>query len=192
MTNLERSKFGFWYSVGHQTCWQLTGVEGIVAFFLGTGGSIALVQVTTTAARVAIAADFLALAAGLLGIVLAAFALVIAFLSDSYISQLQKNPKGIRAFFDPFMINVGTDVGLVIGTVAYRAAAPHLQHMVEKISFVVLATLFVYAVLNITALARGVLAHGVTRAELIELEELEARENGAGPAAKRRQIGSGS
>ena len=72
------------------------------------------------------------------------------------------------------MINIGVDVGLVIGTVAYRAVASHLPHVAEKVFFVVIATLFVYALLNIVALARAVMAHGVTHAELIELEHMES------------------
>jgi small-conductance mechanosensitive channel len=140
---------------------------------IGTGGSLALARQATVTDRIGIAGDFLTLISALLGVVLAAFALVVAFLSDSYTLQLQKNPKGVRAFFAPFMINVGVDVGLVVGSVAYRAAALHLPGKIEKAFFVVIATLFVYAALNITALARAVMAHGVTRAELIEMDQLE-------------------
>lgn len=147
--------------------------EGVSALVIGTAGSAVLVSVTTVADRIATAGDFLSLIAAILGIVLAAFALTVAFLSDSYTLQLQKNPKGVRAFFAPFMINLGVDVGLVIGAVAYRAAAAHLPNWVEEALFVIIATIFVYAALNVVALARAVMAHGVTRAELIEMDQLE-------------------
>jgi hypothetical protein len=100
--------------------------------------------------------------------------LVVAFFSESYTMLLQSaNPKGVRAFFSVFMINIGVDVGVVLATIGYRAAASYLPSFVEKIAFVVLAALFVYAVLNVVAVSRNVMAHGVTRAELIELEQME-------------------
>lgn len=149
------------------------GIEGPLALTIGIVGGIALLHVTKVAERVAVAGDFLVIVGSLIGIVFAAFALVIAFLSESYLIQLERNPKGVRAFFAPFMVNVGIDVGLVIGTVAYRAAAEHFPHTFEKVYFVVLATLFVYALLNITALSRTVMAHGVTRAAFAEIQRLE-------------------
>jgi hypothetical protein len=173
MSDLDRRKFGFWYILLEQNPWRLLKWEGISAIIIGVGGGIEIVRWTKVDSRIATAGDFLVLISALLGVVLAAFALIVAFLSDSYTLLLQKNPKGVRAFFAPFMINIGVDVGLVIGSVAYRAIASHLPHATEKVFFVVIATLFVYASLNVVALARAVMAHGVTHAELIELEHLE-------------------
>jgi len=174
MTRLDRRKFGFWYILWEQNKLRLIGWEGVAALIIGTGGSIELIRIANVTARVGIASDFLLIISVLLGIVLAAFALVVG-LSESYTLQLQRrNPKGIRAFFAPFMINIGVDVGLVIGTIAYRTSADYLPHGAEKTFFVIIATLFVYAVLNVTALARSVMAHGVTRAGLIEMDELES------------------
>jgi hypothetical protein len=173
MSRLDRKKFGFWYTIGEQNKLRLVGLEGLIALALGTGGSLALIRWTSLAQRTAIASDFLTFVSALLGIVLAGFALVVAFLSDSYTLQLQRNPRGVRAFFAPFMINIGIDVGFVIGTITYRAAAPFLPHAVEKTLFVVLCTCFIYTALNITALARAVMAHGVTRAELISMDHRE-------------------
>ena len=173
MTALDRKNFGFWYAVGHLTVWQLIGIEGVVAALFGGAGGIYLARVTHVAARVSVAGDFLSIVAALLGVVFAAFALVIAFLSDSYMLQLRKNPKGVRVFFVPFMINIGVDVGLVIGIVAYRASASHLTRTLDKSFFVFLTILFIYALLNIIALARNVMAHGITRAEMAEIEKLE-------------------
>jgi hypothetical protein len=174
MNSLDRRKFGFWYILLEQNPWRLLKWEGISAIIIGVGGGIEVVRWTKIDSRIAIAGDFLVLVSALLGVVLAAFALIVAFLSDSYTLLLQKNPKGVRAFFAPFMINIGIDVGLVIGAVAYRAIASYLPHIGEKVFFIVIATLFVYALLNIVALARAVMAHGVTHAELIELEHMES------------------
>jgi uncharacterized protein YacL len=174
---LDRRKFGFWHILREQNKWRLVKWEGVWALVIGVGGGIEVTRWTTTTARVSISGDFLTIVSALIGVVLASFALVVAFLSESYTLQLQKNPKGVRAFFAPFVINVGVDVGLIIGTVAYRAIASNLPHLVEKILFVILAILFIYAILNIMALTRAVMAHAVTRAELIEMDDLEAKLN---------------
>jgi uncharacterized protein YacL len=176
-SRLDRRKFGFWHILLEQNKWRLVKWEGVWALVIGVGGGIEVTRWTTTAARVSISGDFLTIVSALLGVVLASFALVVAFLSESYTLQLQKNPKGVRAFFAPFVINVGVDVGLIIGTVAYRAIASNLPHLAEKILFVILASLFIYAILNIMALTRAVMAHAVTRAELIEMDDLEAKLN---------------
>lgn len=173
MSRLDRRKFGFWYIVFEYKKSKLAGKEAIVALVIGGIGGVEVVRLTSVAQRIAITGDFLTLVSALVGVVLAGFALVVAFLSESYTLQLQKNPKGVRTFFAPFMVNIGMDVGLVIGIVAYRAVAASLPHFIEKTSFVVLATGFVFAALNITALTRTVMAHGVTRAELISMEQLE-------------------
>jgi len=179
MTRLDRRKFGFWYILFEQKKTRLFGLKGVIALGIGTDGGLALIRVTSASERIAAAGDLLTLVSALLGVVLAGFALVVAFLSDSYTIQLQKNPKGVRAFFAPFVINIGLDVGFVVGTIGYRAAAHHLPGGLEKAWFVILATIFVYAAFNITALARAVMAHGVTRAELISLEAREKELTGS-------------
>lgn len=127
MTPLVRKKFGFWYAVGHLDVWQLIGIEGVAAVLIGGCGGIFLTRVTHVADRVSAAGDFLSIVAALLGVVFAAFALVVAFLSDSYMLQLRKNPRGVRVFFVPFIVNIGVDVGLIIAVVSYRASATHLS-----------------------------------------------------------------
>ena len=177
MNRLDRRKFGFWYIVFEYKKSQLMGKEAIIALVIGGGGGVEVVRLTSVAQRIAITGDFLTLISALIGVVLAGFALVVAFLSESYTLQLQKNPRGVRAFFALFMINIGVDVGFIIGVVAYRAVAVSLPHFVEKTFFVILAIVFIYAALNIVALTRNVMAHGVTRAELISMDELEKQLN---------------
>jgi hypothetical protein len=177
MDRLDRRKFGFWYTLFEYKKSRLAGKEGIAALVIGGGGGVEILRLTSVAQRLAIAGDFLTLISALVGVVLAGFALVVAFLSDSYTLQLQKNPKGVRAFFAPFMINIGIDVGFIIGVVAYRAVAANVLHALEKTCFVVLSMIFVFAALNITALTRTIMAHGVTRAELITMEHLEKQLN---------------
>jgi hypothetical protein len=173
-SGLERRAFSFWRIVRERWGWRLFGYEALFAVIIATAAGIPIVHLTKVADRIAIAGDFLTLVSAVLGLLLAAFALVVAFFSESYTMLLQSaNPKGVRAFFSVFMINIGVDVGVVIATIGYRAAASYLPSLVEKIAFVVLAALFIYAVLNVVAVSRNVMAHGVTRAELIELEQME-------------------
>ncbi|MDQ2873323.1 MAG: hypothetical protein M3Y33_00215 [Actinomycetota bacterium] len=173
MSSLDRKKMGFWYAMGHLDAIQLIGIEGVFALLVGIPGSLILNHIDKVADRINVAADYLSIVGALLGVVFAAFALVIAFLSDSYILQLRKNPKGVSAFFVPFTVNIGVEVGLVIGVVAYKAAANHLTRVYEQAYFVVISVMFIYALLNVMALARNVMAHGVTRAEMAEIEKLE-------------------
>lgn len=172
-----KKDFGFWRTLGSMRISQLLGVEAPLAVIAGGVGCIALVHVTKVADRIAVAADFLSLTGALLGVVVAAFALVISMLSDNYMVLLQKHPEGIRPFLAPFVINAGIQIGVVIGAVAYRASGTHLPKLAEKTSFVVLGVLFMFALLNVMALTRNALAHGVTRAAAAELDELEREVN---------------
>jgi hypothetical protein len=175
-----KKDIGFWKNLGHMRVSQLLGIEAPLAVLLGGGGCTALLHVTKVPDRVVVAGDFLSLIGALLGVVVAAFALVISMFSDSYLLVLQKHPDGVRAFLSPFVVNTGVQIGVIIGTVAYRASSGHLPKLLEKCSFVFLGVLFTFALLNIMALTRNSLAHGLTRAAAAELGELEEK-------AKRRR-----
>jgi hypothetical protein len=178
---LEKGAFSFWRIVRDQWGWRLFHYEAIFACFIALGAGIPLAHLTNVSDRIAIAGDFLTLISAILGLLLAAFALVVAFFTESYTMLLQRyNPRGVRAFFSVFMINIGVDVGVVLLTIGYRAGANYLPSPVEKPAFVALAALFVYALLNVVAVTRNVMAHGVTRAELIELEQMEKASQGDG------------
>ncbi|MGN9803049.1 hypothetical protein [Micromonospora sp. L32] len=148
-------------------------MEGLLAVLLGSTGAVLLILKASLDARVATAGDILTLGSALVGVIFAGFALVIALLSDRYLLLLEKSPNGTRAFLAPFMINIGVQVFVVILSVVYRAAAKSLPPPAEKVTFVALCILFLYAALNIVALARSVLAHGATRAEQATIDELQ-------------------
>ncbi|MBQ0906417.1 hypothetical protein [Micromonospora sp. U21] len=168
-----RGEFGFWRNVARTSVGQLVGLEGLLAVILGCTGGILLIHTASLEARVGTAGDILTLGSALVGVVFAGFALVIALLSDRYLLLLEKSPSGTKAFLAPFMINIGVQVFVVILSVAYRAAAKSVPPPVEKVAFVALCVLFIYAALNIVALARSVLAHGATRAEQATIDELQ-------------------
>ncbi|MFI7228378.1 hypothetical protein ACIBO5_34605 [Nonomuraea angiospora] len=168
-----RSDFGFWKNTKEMSTAQLIGIEGIFALIIGGIGCSFLVAATKVSERVTIAGDFLTLVGALLGVMVAAFALVITLFSDSYLLQLKSHPRGVRTFLAPFMVNIGFNVGAVIGAVAYRATATHLATTIEQVFFVITGVMFVFVLLKIVAISRNVLAHGATRAEVAEIEEMQ-------------------
>jgi hypothetical protein len=148
-------------------------VELAASLIIGLGGGIALLSQVGVAERVAIAADFLSVVGPLLGVVFAAFALVIALFSDEYIRVLSENSEGIAAFLRPFLVAIGVQVGTILLAVAYRAAASSVPSKVEVTIWLAVCFLFVFALLDVVALGRNVLLHGVTRAKEVEVRDLE-------------------
>jgi hypothetical protein len=178
---LQRGSFSFWRIVGERWSWRLFGYEGLAAAVIALAGGIPLTHLTKVGDRISTAGDFLTLISVVLGLMLAAFALIAAFMGDNYTLLLQRTgAQGVRGFFAVFMLNIGIDVGFVLAAVSYRSAASYLPHDVEKVFFVVLIFGFVYVILNIVAVTRTVMAHGVTRARLIELEEKERQQGASG------------
>ena len=139
--------------------------EGFVGMVVGVGGGIALLGSLTVGERVNLVGDTLAALGVLLGVVFAAFAVLIAFLSDSYLRLLNKAAGGIIVFLRPFMIAVGCQTTALLLAIAYRAAATDLESRVEVGLFLAWAFLFVFSVADVVALARNLSMHGVTRAE---------------------------
>lgn len=173
---LERRQFGFWRNVANMSSGQLIGLEGAVSGAVGVTGAIWIIHVSDVNARVAIVGDFVALGSALIGVVFAGFALVVSLLSDKYLVLLQtSSSQGLVGFLAPFIVNIGALVFVVVTSVAYRASAVELPEVAEKVAFGTLAVLFLYAALNMVALARSVLAHGATRAELAVTDELERK-----------------
>lgn len=114
--------------------------------------------------RYSLAGDYLQLIGALLGVVFAGFALVIAFLSDDYLRELEGTSEGVVAFLRPFVIATGLQVAVVAGVVLYRGAASEVPHLVECTAFLVLTMLFMTALFDVLALARTVMFHGIARA----------------------------
>src|SRR5271165_5823356 len=127
MSSLRR-QFGFWRSLGRMQLSDLLAPEVIFGVLIGVGLAVTLDRAGSRAARAAVAGDYLAIAGALLGIVFAAFALVIALMSDEYLRWLDDTESGVLGFLSPFMVSVGLQVGALIGSVLYRSIADHLPH----------------------------------------------------------------
>ncbi len=124
--------------------------------------------------RQGVAGDYLVITGALLGIVFAGFALVIALMSDDYLRWLEDVESGVIGFLSPFMVSVGLQVATLIGAVLYSATADHMPGTAEKWFFGVISVLFFTAALDVVALARSVLMHGVARARGLKVRDLEA------------------
>jgi len=172
MTNLRR-QYGFWAAVSHLNLGDLRSPEFSFGALLGAGGAITLHYVTDVEGRIRVAADYLTLSSALLGVVFAGFALVIALLSDSYLRFLNLTKSGVAGFLRPFILATGLQVSAVLGSIIYRAAADLVPGRVESWLFGILSVLFCIALLDIVALARSVMLHGIARARSAEIPDIQ-------------------
>lgn len=139
--------------------------EGLLSIVCGGGGAALIVSATRTCERVATMGDVLALAGAFLAVVFTALAIVVSLRLTSYLRMLDETVGGgMRRFLDPFLVAVGTQIAVVLLAVAYRLAAGHATWWVEHVAFYVIGFLFVFGVLDIAALARSLVRHGVLRA----------------------------
>lgn len=175
---MRREKLGFWRSLRKLSGEDIFGPELLGALVIGVGGGTALLSETIATDRADIAVDFLYVIAPMLGVVFAAFALVIALFSDDYVRALNEHPDGVAAFLRPFLVTIGLQVGTVLLAVAYRSAADIVPSEVEVGAWIALCFLFVFALLDVVALGRAVLLHGITRAEEIKVRDLEEKADG--------------
>lgn len=170
MGELRRSA-GFLAAVADSSVKGLLWPEGCLALIVGVGGGAGLLATTAVTDRVVVAGDLLPLVAALLGVVFAAFALLITLLSDDYLRLLDKATDGVLAFMRPFVMAIGFQIVAIVSAVAYRAAAEHLPSKVEVGLFLWTLTVGSYALLDVLALARTVTMHGITRARQLSGED---------------------
>ncbi|ORV21101.1 hypothetical protein AWB98_02125 [Mycolicibacterium conceptionense] len=146
------------------------------ALIIGVAAGIYLERHTQLPERTAIAGDILSLTSALLGVVFAALALVVALLSESYLRLLNHDRDGVLLFLSPFMLAIGIQVSAVIGAVLYRAFASLMPHGLEIWIFGALVVLFLMGALAVVALARSVIMHGLARARLQEVTDINGQQ----------------
>ncbi|QYJ04236.1 hypothetical protein KUV85_00715 [Nocardioides panacisoli] len=131
------------------------------------------------AARANLVDSYLPLAGALLGIVFAALALVVGLFTTDYLRLLDEDGSGdgVVGFLSPFMIAIGLQVTVLIGGVSYGAAASQVPSTGEAWWFGVETTLFLVAALDVVALARSVVMHGVARSRMshAQVGDLDSR-----------------
>jgi hypothetical protein len=183
-----RRRVGFWAAVGRLRFKVLVSPEIGGGTVLGVAGSLYMIRKANLADRADLVDSYTALVAALLGIVFAALALVVALFSNEYLDYLDEDGdgEGVIEFLSPFIFAIGLQVAVLLGSVAYGPAAPALPKTAEHWVFGAITTLFVVAALDLVALARNVIMHGVARARLNALRVSEIDEQ----RSKRRGTGS--
>jgi hypothetical protein len=159
------TKVGVWRALGEFKLREAIWPEGLLAIVIGVGGATAALHVTKLPERLSIAGDLLFLSGALLAVVFAALAIVVSLDSPSYLLMLHDTPEGgMRRFLDPFLVAVGTQIAVVFLGLGYRLLAASLGTWPERAMFAVLGFLFVFGLLDIAALARQLVRHGILRA----------------------------
>src|SRR5207302_11424533 len=100
---------------------------------------------------------------------------VIALMSDSYLRWLRDVGGAVQGFLALFLIAAGMEVGALVLLLAYRAAADLVPSWLEKTGFVTASFFLVYALFDVVALGRNVIAQAMARGGAAELDELEKK-----------------
>ena len=166
-----RRQVGFVTSVSKLTIGSVLWPEGASALLVGGGGAIALLQVSSLRTRLEVAADALVVLAPLLGVVVAGLTLVIVVSSDNYLRLLAKTNKDPIAFYRPFMVAIGIEIWTMLTIITYRAIAMKVASALEHYLFALVCVSFVFALLDIIAIARNVLMHTLVRSRILEIDE---------------------
>lgn len=167
---------GVWRAVGEVKLRDLLWPEGLLAVAIGGGGTVLAIGSTTPTARGSEVGDVLVLAGALLAVVFTALAIVVSLPSSSYLRMLAKTPGGgMRHFLDPFLVAIGTQISLVLLSVAYGLLASAVSSVIEHLAFGAISVLFVFGVLDIAALGRQLVRHGIFRAADAVLDEADGQ-----------------
>lgn len=163
-----KPRVGVWRAVcrlGNLPVRNLLWPELIPATAIGVGGAIVSIQTARISERLDLVNTVLPIAGVLLTVVFAALALVVSIPSRDYLRAMAQTPRGgMINFLDPFLLAVGTQTAVVLLAFAYKVAAPHVPRVVEHVAFGSIAFLFVFGVLDVVALARSLVRHGLNRA----------------------------
>lgn len=178
-----RRQVGAIHAIRQTGTMRLAWPEGIVALALGGGGAATLVGIGSVDESIQVAGALLTVAIALIAVTFAAFAILIAYLSDQYMLLLDRaSSKGFPAFLQPFMVAVTIQSMVIVIALGYQAFARHLPLWPQRVTFVVLGTLAIYAVVDVIAISRELSMHALTR--LRHLQSTERREQASADAAR--------
>ncbi len=178
---MSQPEVGVWRAVSRlsgYTVRELLWPEVTCAVALGGGGAVLIVRGTDLADRVDAMNSVLALAGALLAVVFTALALVVSIPSAEYMRKLAETQDGgMVRFLDPFLVAVGTQATVVLLAFAYKLAADHVSLQAEHGGFYAVGFLLVFGLLDVVALARSLVRHGLNRgAEALETPTSEGAE----------------
>jgi len=154
-----RREVGVWGSLSRPNLREYFSLEYISSVSIGVSITLLLVHFVTVDKRVGMAGDFLSISAALVGVVVAAMALVVSLMSDEFIQFLEstdseeqpykfsfKNSK-ILNFLAPFMVVIAIQITTVLTTVFYRAFASIVPVIWEHWIFGLILILFLLSCL---------------------------------------------
>jgi len=163
-----KPKVGVWRAVarlGDLKVHELLWPESVLGVVLGVGGAIVTTRGTTLDDRLGVMGDVLTLSGALLAVVFTALALVVSIPSAGYIREMARvSNGGMVRFLDPFLIAVGTQTAVVLLAFGYKLSAAHVSAPIEHAAFYVAGFLMVFGLLDVVALARSLVRHGLNRA----------------------------
>ena len=165
-------RVGLWRSIRRTRRRDLVGPTTGGALLLGVGGGATLLARTEVPDRVEVAADCLFVLAPLLGLLFAAFAMVMALFTDNFVRWLHANDvegyRGVTSILEPFLAAIGLQVGTILLCICYRASASLVAHWVEGTAWLLLCFLLVFVLLDVVSLGRAMLFLGIARAHEVE------------------------
>jgi len=162
-----RHEVGFLRAFGAMRIRDIVWPEGVIATCIGGPSAWLLLVHTSLAARTQLASDFLGILAPLLGVVLAAAALLVASASNEYVRLLHKSSTGIIGFWYPFIFGIGIQIIALLSAIGYRSFASIVPVWLESVWFVWISLLIPYVLTDILAIARNCVMHAKVRADLI-------------------------
>ena len=187
-SQIRNPRVGAWRALGDFRLRDMFWPEGLFALVIGAGGSTWALSITTVDDRTAVMGSVLTLAAALLTVVFAALAIVISIPSQSYIRLMQETPNGgVIRFLNPFLLEVGVQISLVLLAIAFQLAAGDLPETVENVAFTAIGVVFVFGLLDMAALARQLVRHAFLRGELERVDAGGDEDGTVHPLPRRRQ-----
>lgn len=174
-----RREVGVWGSLTRPSLRDYFSLEYIASVVIGVVGTLLLVHFVATDKRVGMAGDFLSISAALVGVVVAAMALVVSLMSDEFIRFLEgadseEKPykfsfgtSKILNFLAPFMVVIAIQIATVLSTVFYRAFASIVPSIWEHWIFGLVLVFFVLSCLEVITLARSIFMFALLRSGFV-------------------------
>ena len=174
-------KVGVWRAIlglGNLSAKRVLWPEGLPALLIGGGGAVLVVRATSVSTRASATDALVVLAGALLAVSFAALAIVVSLPSSRYLRALSEVRGGIQTFLDPFLVAIGTQLAIILLALGYELFAPHIPWAVEHGTFYVLGFVFVFGLLDVAALARSLVRHGILRSMAAAAEDAEDEQGG--------------
>jgi hypothetical protein len=170
MAQVSSRDFGFWRSFGRLRMAQVLGSwDFLVALALSVGATVLMAHhVRSIETHLSVTSDLLMVAAGLIGVVLAGFAIVAALLGDRYSRVLSASGSSTLNILQHFLIVAGLLTWSIIAAIGFRAFGLALQRwepVAEQAAFGLVLFSFLWTLFSTLELVKLILGVSVTSTE---------------------------